>query len=80
MDGRQTAQPAPAASADTKSKATSEDATDAVAAATVKEKMSAKDAFNKFDKDNDGSLMFDEMVFAMRAMGITMDKDKLKVV
>jgi len=53
---------------------------DADAAATGKSQMSAKEAFMKFDKDNDGSLTFDEMVFAMRAMGITMDKDKLKVV
>lgn len=77
VHGRQKAQPAPPEYADTKS---TEDVADAGAAATGKGQMSAKDAFKKFDKDNDGSLTFDEMVFAMRAMGITMDKDKLKVI
>ena len=52
---------------------------EAAAATTGKSRMSAKEAFAKFDADNDGSLTFDEMVFAMRELGVTMTKEHLKV-
>lgn len=52
---------------------------EAAAATTGKSRMSAKEAFAKFDADNDGSLTFDEMVFAMRELGVTMNKEHLKV-